>query len=188
EPAREGEPLLLAARELRGRSALEAAHAHHVERARDLVLDLGRGVFALARDAQRKGDVLEHRHVRPDRIGLEHHADAAIAWRNEHAVIDVAYRFTRDDDLARLGSLEASEAAQGCGLAATGRPEQGDELASLDTEADVIDRINGDVPGSLEGLAKMVDREHGWTIRPVPCRRLRRGAGRAARAIAARPR
>src|SRR5262249_10618977 len=161
DPAREGGPLLLAARELRRRPSLEAAHAHHVERTRDFVLDLRRGIFALARGAQRKGDVLEHAHVRPDCIGLEHHTDAAVARRHEHAILDVAHGLACDDDLARLRPLEPGEAAQGRGLAAAGGPEQRDQLAGLDAEADVVDRIDGDVAGRPEGLAKMLDGEHG---------------------------
>ena len=37
-----------------------------------------------AADAQRKRDIFEHRHVRPDRVGLEHHADVPVI-RFDHA-------------------------------------------------------------------------------------------------------
>src|SRR5262249_49341714 len=44
-----------------------------------------------------------------------------------------------DADIARADRLEAADHAQGCGLAAAGRAEKGDELALLDREGEVVD-------------------------------------------------
>src|SRR5258708_4377300 len=58
------------------------AHLHQVERALDIGLELFR---ALLSHAQAVGHVVEHRHMRPPGVGLEHHGDAA-ARREAHAV------------------------------------------------------------------------------------------------------
>ena len=161
EPAREREPLLLAAGELGRRACLKSAHAHHVQCAQHLVLDLSRGVFAVARDLERKGDVLEHRHVRPDRVGLEHHADAAVARRHMDALVGVAYDLVGDDDFSGLRTLKAGEAAQRRGLAAAGGAEQRDQLAGADAERDAVDRVHNHVAGRDEGLPQIFNGEHG---------------------------
>ena len=51
--------------------------------------------------AQRIGDVLAHRHVRPHRIGLEHHADVAQARRHQHAARRRRHHLAADADRAR---------------------------------------------------------------------------------------
>ena len=70
------DPLTLAARKL-GRTTieigLELQDAGDLERA--LVLNL----FRLAGDGEREGDVLPHRHMRVEGVGLEHHGDAPLA-------------------------------------------------------------------------------------------------------------
>ena len=80
-------------------------------------------------DLQRKGGVLEHRHVRPDRVGLEHHAEAAPVGRHEDA-FERDEKTTRavDRDLAGARPLEARDRAQRRGLAAAARAEQREEL------------------------------------------------------------
>ena len=83
EAAGERDALHLPARELRHR-ALGVFRRGRRARAprRPCGAVSARGTCAMA---QRVGDVLAHRHVRPDRIGLEHHADVAQARRHEHA-------------------------------------------------------------------------------------------------------
>src|SRR5262249_15070122 len=83
QAAGEGNALLLAAAQPRRRTLAEPGEAHHGERLLDAPADVG------CRHAPRHeavGDVLEHRHVRPDRVGLEHHAEAALLGRHEAAV------------------------------------------------------------------------------------------------------
>ena len=91
--------------------------------------------------AQRIGDVLPHRHVRPHRVGLEHHADVALARRHQHAVGRRRHQpCRRSRCVPAVGVLETGDAAQRRGLAAAGRAEQHDDLARRDVEADVVDR------------------------------------------------
>ena len=73
--AADRDPLTLAARQLGGPAieiGLELKDPGDLERA--LVLNL----FRLAGDGEREGDVLPHRHVRIERVGLEHHGDAPL--------------------------------------------------------------------------------------------------------------
>ena len=85
------------------------------------------------------GDVLEHRHVREQRIGLEHHAHVAVGGR------ELRHVAAADQDLALARHLEAGDHAQGRGLAAAGGAEQGHELARLDGEGDVVHGRDGAV-------------------------------------------
>ena len=101
ERARQRQALLLAAGEL-GRLALgqmverdRGEHAHH------LVADLA--AWRSPAHLQREGDVLEHVHVRPDRVGLEHHAEVALVGRHEHALARTNRRRGRRPDLAAVG-------------------------------------------------------------------------------------
>jgi hypothetical protein len=70
--------LLLATGKLGGPAVAEAVQPHGGERLghAGAALDLGH-----AAHFQREGHVLGHRHVREQRIGLEHHADAALVRR-----------------------------------------------------------------------------------------------------------
>ena len=107
--------------------------------------------------AQRIIDVLAHRHVRPHRVGLEHHADIAQARRHMHAALRRRDLVAADRDHAGGRLLQARDAAQRRGLAAAGRPEQHDDLARRDAEADVVDRRAAD----QELLAQMRDDQFG---------------------------
>ena len=73
--ARQRDALLLAAAEMGGRAHREIRHLHEIERAHHLAADLLAVGPAFAVQ-ERKGDVLEHGHVRPNRVGLEHHPEA----------------------------------------------------------------------------------------------------------------
>ena len=94
--------LLLAAGELGGAAVGEMAHLHQVERALDVGLDVGR---ALLPHAQAVGDVVEHRHVRPHGVGLEHHRHAALLGRHV-----LARRRRRTSPGRRCGSSRRSAA------------------------------------------------------------------------------
>ena len=82
-------------------------------------------------DLEREGDILVDRHVREQRVVLEHHADVALVRRR---VVD---RPTVEHDLAVRDALEAGEHHQAGGLARAGRPEQGQELAARDVQVEV---------------------------------------------------
>src|SRR5947209_10649524 len=143
--------------------------------------------------AQRVVDVLAHRHVRPDRVGLEHHADIARTRRHVHATLRRRDFIAADRDRAGGRLLQAGNAAQRRGLAATGRPEQHDDLAGRDAEADIVDRRAPD----CELLAQMRDDQFGGHSKtPItactrkPCSTLRstcRTAPRTPRTLAPTP-
>jgi hypothetical protein len=92
--------------------------------------------------------MLSHRHVRVERVVLEHHGDVAVLGRHvvDHAVAD--------GDLAAGDLLEPGDHAQQRGLAAARRADQHDELAVLDVEADVF---HG---GDILALVAFVDLEN----------------------------
>jgi hypothetical protein len=131
ERAGERDALLLAARELAGHAVGERLELHGGEHARDPLADqVARGVPG----AQAVGDVLVHRHVREQRVVLEHHADVAAA---RGQVIDGA---AVHPDAARGGHDEAADDPQQRGLATAARAQQGDQLARLDGQADAVHR------------------------------------------------
>ena len=87
---------------------------------------------------QRIGDILAHRHMRPDRVRLEHHAEIAQTRRHEHAPRRRGDHAFRHRDLAGSRMLKPGDAAQGRGLAAPRRPEQDHDLAGGDAKAHVV--------------------------------------------------
>ena len=94
---------------------------------------LRRGVGAAGRQAV--GDVLGDRHVREQRVVLEHDAD-----RRAGSAADGRSRRPPIDDRPWRLRDEAGDDPQQRGLAAAGRAEQGDQLAGLDVERDVLHR------------------------------------------------
>ena len=92
--AGEGDPLLLAARELMGVAVAEAAEADAVEQLLAPAGALGRRHFA---DLQWELDVLAHAHVAEDRVVLEDEADPP---RLRRQVGDVA---VAQPDVAGIG-------------------------------------------------------------------------------------
>ena len=72
EGARECHALLLSARKLRRKARMEFGEINGFERSRYLVANR---VIRSSPDAKRVGDVLEHRHVRKERVILKDHSD-----------------------------------------------------------------------------------------------------------------
>ena len=93
-------------------------------------LDLG---LREAGKPQAERQVLAHRHVRVERVGLEHHGDAALARR--HVVDELAV----DQKLAVRDRFQSRDHAQRRRLAAAGRADEDDELAVGDVEIDAAD-------------------------------------------------
>src|SRR5215813_8385099 len=122
--------LLLAAGELAGVAVGQARE-----------IDLAQALGQPARDVRRRqlaqleavGDVRGHRHVRPQRIVLEDHADVACVRRQ---VVDAALA---EPDLAAVGPVEAGDESQQRRLAAPRGPEQREQLAVADVERGAID-------------------------------------------------
>jgi hypothetical protein len=78
--------------------------------------------FGVFLQLQAERDVLEHAHVRVERVVLEHHGDVAVLRR--HVVHDVA----TDRDLAAGDFLQPRDHAQRGRLAAARRADQHDEF------------------------------------------------------------
>ena len=131
ERARERDALLHAARELRRLGLLAAREPHQLERLGRLAPALGLVHLALL---QAVGDVVEHRHVREQRVLLEDRVDVALVRR------DADGRAAADLDLARRRLVEAGDHAQRRGLPAARRAEQREELPGTHLEVDVVDR------------------------------------------------
>ena len=96
--------------------------------------------------AQAERDVLEDRHVPEQRVVLEHEADAAVARVARRGVFPV------EQHGPRVGRLQPRDDPQHRRLAGAGRPEQRDELARCDPEADVVERDE-----AAEGLPQTPD-------------------------------
>ncbi|MCY1522259.1 hypothetical protein D9M68_571040 [compost metagenome] len=130
QAARQGDALLLAARQLAGLAARIAGHLHQVQRFEHAVMDFG-AVHALLLQAE--GHVGLDRHVRKQRIGLEHHVHGPPVRRHVGDVLAV------QQDLARRGLFEPRQHAQQRGLAAARAAQQGEDLVALDRQIDGTD-------------------------------------------------
>ena len=119
---------------------------------------------------ERIDHVLPHRHVRPHRVGLKHHAEVAQPRRHQDAALGRRHHLPGDADFAGGRMLEPGDAAQGRRLAAAGRAEQDHDLAGRHGEssrrrsagrpiAELLAQI-GDVERRRHGL----DRLHDATI------------------------
>ena len=93
----------------------------------------------ILRTPKREQDVLQHRHVREQRVGLEDQADVALLRRR---VGDVA---AADEDAARGRPVEAGDQRQQRRLARAARSQDGDELALRHRQIDLVGRGNGAV-------------------------------------------
>jgi hypothetical protein len=126
------DPLPLATRE-RARLALqELLDLQDLGCALDALLDL-RLRHLVQFQAER--EVVVHRHVRIERIALEDHRDVAVAGGE---VVDDA---VADPDLALGDLLQAGEHPQRGRLAAARRADDHHELAVLDLQLEIVDRL-----------------------------------------------
>ena len=72
--------------------------------------------------------------MRPKRVALKHHVDGALVRRQPHDVLP------GQQDLPGGGALKAGQHTQQGGLAAAGGTQQGEDLALLDIQCDLIYR------------------------------------------------
>ena len=128
--------------------------------------DLGLG---LLRERKRERHVVAHRHVRIERVVLEHHRDVALLRR--HAVDDVA----ADRDLALADLLEPRDHAQQRRLAAARRTDQHAELAVGDLDVDAADHVRRSEPlvhcadgdaCHVASSSRVLGRDVGYAFRP----------------------
>ncbi len=114
---------------------------------------LGDQLTRLVGQPHAEADVLPHVHVREQRVGLEHHGDAALRRRRIGNVL------AADDDLPGRDALEPGDHAQQRGLAASGRADEDHELAGFDGKVDALDDFEG-----AERLADGVEGEVGHLL------------------------
>ena len=89
---------------------------------------------ALVANPKAEFHVLLRGHVREQAVGLEDHAHVALVGRLAEHVLTV------HEHLARVGPLEAGDDPQRRRLAAAARSEQGDELAGVNLEVEIVER------------------------------------------------
>src|SRR5205807_3719546 len=150
----------------------------HLEHAQDAFLDLAPAERAPAHPQRERG-VLEHRHVRPDGVGLEHHAQPAPVRRDEDPALRGVHDIAADGDFSLPRPLKAGNGAQGGGLAAAARSEKREQLALRHFEGDLVrgtDRLAAlvDILGAQSRYAEHVTPPRSRTSCPP--------TGRAARA------
>ena len=151
EGARERDALLLAARELMRKAGAERAEADPLQHLGDPRLDVGAGGAAHPKPI---GDVVEHRLVRPQRVGLEHEAEVAALGRDVDAAPGVEDLRLADGDRAGGRRLEPGDAAQQRRLAAAGAAEKRRDPARPDGIADAAQDLV-----RPEADAQIVDRQ-----------------------------
>jgi hypothetical protein len=112
--AGERHPLLLAAGELRRKTACILAHCDQLEQFAGPLVPRR---LVDAAHLQGEGDVVEHCQVRKQRVGLEHHRGAALGR------LEVSDILRAEDDVAFADRLVTRDHAQRRGLAAAGGTE-----------------------------------------------------------------
>ena len=85
-----------------------------------------------ARHAQREAHVLPHAHMRVERVGLEHHGDAAAGWMRVGDALAV------NPHLAAARLLQPRQQAQQRALAATAGADEHHELAARRLQAHAV--------------------------------------------------
>src|SRR5262245_6912778 len=128
--ARHRDALLLAARELTRQAVVEPGEA---EQGQPRPRGGDRPLARLAAGAQAVADVLEHGHVRKQRVGLEHHADVAIGGGDARDVV------APDENAPARRHLEARDQPERRRLPAAGRPEQSHQCSGGDGEGHIAD-------------------------------------------------
>ncbi|MNO63306.1 hypothetical protein D3C76_540120 [compost metagenome] len=129
----QGHALTLAARQLCRLARAIAGQGHHGQGFFGAAVAFG---LAHAFYLQAIGDVVQHVHVREQRIVLEHCVDVTLVGRQASGLDPL------DADRTAGGLLEACDQAQAGGLARAGRAEHGEEFAIDDVDADLVDGLD----------------------------------------------
>ena len=152
ERTRQRDALTLAAGKLRRAAFALHAELHEVEHLARALRARRRVDAAYARTV---GDVLQHGHVREQRVVLEHGVDVAVVGRHGRHVLAV------EQHLPAIGRVEARHQPQARGLARARGPEHREELAGLDGERHVVDRAH--VAEDARDAAELDRRRHATT-------------------------
>ncbi len=127
---RDGDALLLAAGEFGRQPRLVLRQAQHLQL---LARHSPRLLLVGAHRQRSVADVFQHRHVREQRIRLEHHADVALVGRAQRHVL------AADQHAPARHRFESGNHPQRRRLAAARGAEQRDEFALRDLERHVVD-------------------------------------------------
>src|SRR6185503_11910026 len=130
--AADRDALALAARELLGQALEQVLDLEHARGVADALL--GVGLVGLG-ELEAERHVVVHVHVGVERVGLEHHRDAAPRR------LDLGHALAVDVELALGDALEAGDHAQQGRLAAARRADEHAELAGLDLEVDTLEDL-----------------------------------------------
>ena len=142
----QGDALLLATGDLVGVTIAVAAHLDQIE---SFTHACPQSSLSDASDAQGEGHVVEDREVRPDGVRLEDQAEVAVLRRQVDARITVVEDVVAAADPPTVGALEAGDGHERGRLAATARPEEGQQLLVEYLEVDCFQDL-----GVPEGLGQ----------------------------------
>ena len=115
--------------------------------------------YSLATLGQRKSDVLKNVHVRPNRVGLKHHADFALLGGNKyprHGRIDHA---SADFDFSSVRPFQAGDASERGRLAATAGSQKNAEIALGNFQIDFFQRVDDPLLG-VKSFAELSNANH----------------------------
>ena len=157
----------------RGKPLGQRAEPHQVERAHDAACQF---LAAHAAPSQAERDIVAHRQMREQRIGLEHQPEPpAVRRRAGHVDAVDAHRAGARRD-------QAGDHAQHRGLAAARRPQQRHELAGAHVEVEAGDHgllaIAPAQPDELHAGHAARQRDHFALPAPRPVRQMFRDLGR----------
>ena len=109
-------------------------------------------------DLEPEGQVARDRHVRIERVGLEHHRDVAILR------VDIGDVAIADQQLALARVDQAGDDVEQRGLAAAGGAEQHEEFAAFKRDVDALQRLD-----SAIALADTVDGQRAHAVVSCAC-------------------
>jgi len=142
---RQGDALLLPARQLVRRALGGMAQAHQVQH-----LAHPHGALGPRQVLHAEGDVVGHAQVRKQRIVLEDHADASRFGRQLQPARGIVQHLAGHQHLAGVQPLQPGHRTQQRGLAAAGRADQHADLPGGQAQADAFDGV---VVGAAVGIA-----------------------------------
>ena len=132
--AHDGNALLLSAGKLTRVAVFLGKQAHTVQQSFGLLLHFRFGALLHLGGCQKH--IVQHRHVREQLVALEHHADALAQLSQIFTA--VGNGLIAQPHPAALGGLQTIQTAQQGAFAAARRADHHDDLAGLDSKADII--------------------------------------------------
>ena len=151
--ARQGETLLLPAAQERRRAIGSSPRVGRAsKRGRLYRVFAGANTYVSSRAGE--SHVFENIQVRPNRVGLKHHADVAIIGRHEGSLGGGIDQIVADKNFVLASRrFQPGDRAQRRGFAAPARAEQGEKLPLVNVDIDTTHRMH---PAAL-GLIKDVE-------------------------------